>query len=363
MRDDSTVHHLPSARRFEYDNGSMLAYGGMLDEGQREQLRSIGLGGGIDIAWMEEANRFTEDDFNELMARLRGSAASWRQIILTTNPDSPAHWIKKRLIDGGEASVHYSHAVDNPYNPDDYIEILGSLTGVLRERLHLGRWVQATGVVYEDYQDGIHQVDAFDPPAPWRRFRAIDFGYWPSPFVCQWWCLSPDERVYLYREVWATMTITDDMADRIVELSRGERIEATVSDHDAEDQEVLVRHGIGTVNARKEIKLGVETVTKWLRVAPDGKPRLYFMRGALTESDARMEEDRRPTSTLEEITMYVWPRTTDGRTVKEVPVKGNDHGLDAMRYMIMYLDQQPSHLGQQTSRRRPVTAGMRSRKF
>jgi glutaryl-CoA dehydrogenase len=50
---------------------------------------------------MEEANRFTEDDFNEILARLRGTAAPWRQVMLTTNPGAPTHWIKRRLIDQG----------------------------------------------------------------------------------------------------------------------------------------------------------------------------------------------------------------------------------------------------------------------
>jgi hypothetical protein len=38
----------------------------------------------------------------------------------------------------------------------------------------------------------------------------------------------------------------------------------------------------------------------------------------------------------------VWPKTADGRPVKEAPVKENDHGCDALRYGVVYLDgQQP----------------------
>ncbi len=135
MGGDSTIKHVTSKRRFEYSNGSVLAYGGMADEDQREQLRSIGQDGSVDIAWMEEANRFDENDFNELIARLRGRSAPWRQVILSTNADSPAHWIYKRLITGGEASVYFSKAENNTYNPDDYTETLNSLTGILKNGL------------------------------------------------------------------------------------------------------------------------------------------------------------------------------------------------------------------------------------
>ena len=81
-------------------NATFQTYGGMKDDNQREQIRSIGLRGGVDICWMEEAVKFTEDDYNEVLARMRGKAAPWRQILLSTNPDAPTHWIHKRLIQG-----------------------------------------------------------------------------------------------------------------------------------------------------------------------------------------------------------------------------------------------------------------------
>jgi hypothetical protein len=150
---DSRVVHRPSDFRFEYSNGSILAYGGMKDEEQRQHIRSIGQSGGLDIAWMEEATQFTEEDFNELIARMRGNAATWRQIILTTNPDAPGHWINNRLILGGEASVYYSKATDNPYNPGSYMEGMSKMTGVEYQRLVLGKWVIGSGRVLDTWDD------------------------------------------------------------------------------------------------------------------------------------------------------------------------------------------------------------------
>ena len=107
------IKHFPSKRRFEYANGSILAYGGMANEEQREQIRSIGQEGAIDIAWMEEAVGFTEDDYNELLARMRGTRAPWTQTILSTNPAYPHHWINRRMLKGGEAKTYFSSAKDN----------------------------------------------------------------------------------------------------------------------------------------------------------------------------------------------------------------------------------------------------------
>jgi len=123
---------------FNYYNGSQMWVIGMRDDGQREGLRSIGKDGSVDIAWLEEANAFSEDDYNEVRARLRGRAADWRQLILTTNPDAPTHWIKKSLIDGNQAAIFYSRPEDNPYNPASYLDTLRSLTGILYDRLYRG---------------------------------------------------------------------------------------------------------------------------------------------------------------------------------------------------------------------------------
>lgn len=79
--DDPHVHHYPSKSRFEYANGSILAYGGLEDEEQRKRLRSIGQDGAVDICWMEEAVEFVREDYQEVLARLRGKAAPWRQVI------------------------------------------------------------------------------------------------------------------------------------------------------------------------------------------------------------------------------------------------------------------------------------------
>ncbi|MEN6507080.1 MAG: phage terminase large subunit [Planctomycetaceae bacterium] len=334
---DPQVRHYPSKHRFEYDNGSILAYGGMADEQQREQIRSIGQDGALDIVWMEEATRFVEDDYNEILTRMRGKAAPWLQIVLTTNPDSPTHWIYKRLISGGGAKVYYSSATDNWHNPASYSETLAGLTGVLHKRLALGQWIQAEGAVYDTFDQAIHVVDRFDIPAEWRRIRAIDFGY-TNAFVCQWWAMDGDGRAYRYREIYHTRKLVEDHARHIVRLSEGEKIEATVADHDAEDRATLEKYGVTTRPAKKDVSPGIQAVQSRLKIANDGKPRLFLMRGSSVEYDPNLEHDKRPTCTEDEFTGYVWPKDPSGRIVKEAPIKENDHGMDAMRYAVMYLD-------------------------
>ena len=228
MGQDPSIRHNISEGAFYYPNGSVIYSGGMLDDKQREAVRSIGGDGGLDGAWMEEANAFTRQDFEEILGRVRHTAASWQQIILTTNPDAPTHWIYKDMIQGGGASVYYSRAADNPNNSPLYVENLKKMTGVMKERLVNGKWVQAEGAIYDEFDPAIHMIDADKCPEFVRRFRVVDFGY-SNPFVCQWWGMDADGRLYRYREIYVTRKLVEDLTPRIKELSGNEYIEATIS--------------------------------------------------------------------------------------------------------------------------------------
>lgn len=149
---DPRVNFFRRDLRADYLNGSAIYFAGMHNEEQREAIRSIGEGS-IDIAWMEEGHEFDEDDYEELEGRMRGSVAHWNQIIISTNPDSPVHWINRRMILGGEATIHYSAARDNPYNHENYDKRLDKMTGAKRDRLRDGKWVQASGMVVDTWVD------------------------------------------------------------------------------------------------------------------------------------------------------------------------------------------------------------------
>jgi PBSX family phage terminase large subunit len=322
---------------FYYTNGSVVYSGGMMDDRQREAVRSIGGDGGLDGAWMEEANAFTRRDYEEIIGRVRHTAAPWQQIILTTNPDAPTHWIYKDLIQAGGASVYYSGAEDNPNNSPAYLMNLQKMTGVMRDRLLLGKWVQAEGAIYDEFNPAIHMIDADKCPPFVRRFRVHDFGY-TNPFVCQWWGMDSDGRLYRYRELYQTRRLVEELTPEIIRYTGSEHIEGDVADHDAEDRATMQKHGIYTFPAEKDVSTGIQAVKARLKVQPDGKPRLYLVRGASVVIDPYLEAEKKPTSTEDEIPGYSWQSYPDGKPNKEQPIKVNDHGCDAMRYLVALVD-------------------------
>lgn len=322
----------------DYDNGSVIYFGGLKDKDQREALRSKrGGGGDPDIAWMEEANAFTRLDFDEVSGRLRGNAADWTQLILSTNPDAPTHWIYKDLMLGGGASVYYSNAHDNPRNAQAYFDRLDGMVGAMRDRLRDGKWVQAEGAIYDEFDPNIHMIDADKCPPFFRRFRVVDFGY-SNPFVCQWWGMDSDGRLYRYREIYQTKRLVEELTPEIIKLSHGENIEATIADHDAEDRATMEKHGIKTALAIKDVSPGIQAVKARMKVQGDGKARIFFVRGALVAIDPLLDAEKKPLCTEDELPGYSWKKYDDGKPNKEEPVKVNDHGCDATRYLVAKLD-------------------------
>jgi phage terminase large subunit len=208
-------------------------------------------------------------------------------------------------------------------------------------RLREGMWVQAEGVVYDGWSDALHMVERMPEGwHAWRKIRSIDFGY-VNPFVCQWWAVDNDGRMFRYREIYMTKRTVADHAAKINLLSQGESYEATICDHDAEDRATLKQAGISSVNATKEVSRGIQAVQQRLERGHDDKPRLYLLRNALVERDPALVEERRPLCTEQEMSAYVWQTTPDGKPDKEEPMKLNDHGADCLRYAVMYLDGKP----------------------
>lgn len=324
---------------YRYANGSEIVVGG-LDKPSKIMSSEY------DLMVVDEGTELTEDDLESLTTRLRNGVMPYQQVIVCVNPGPPTHWLNQRA-NRGTMRRFLSRHQDNPrmfrrgawteYGRT-YLSKLARLTGVRRKRLHDGIWAAAEGLVYDDWDAAAHLTDRFEIPATWRRIRVIDFGY-TNPFVCQWWAIDGDGRLYRYRELYWTQRLVRDHAAKIIALSAGEHYEATIADHDAEDRATLHDAGIFTLPAYKAVSVGIQAVQARLTPAGDGRPRLFLLRDSLVERDPSLGEAAKPCCTEEEIDGYVWEKAANGKPNKESPLKQDDHGMDAMRYGVAYLDQ------------------------
>jgi phage terminase large subunit len=314
------VTYSKSEGSFHYSNGSVVYSGGMADDKQRESIRSIGGAGGLDGAWMEEGNAFTRQDFEELRGRLRHTAASWRQLIITTNPGGSKHWINTDLIRGQQASVYKSGAKDNPHNPAEYVATLDSMTGMMRQRLALGLWVNQEGAVYDTFDStpgGKHVHER--PSSEFKRwFLAMDEGY-TNPAVILLVGEDGDGRRHVAREYYQRGVLQSVVCAQALDWQRERGTEACIVDDSAAGLIAELRAvGVYARAARKGGVLdGIQLVQDALKVQGDGK--------------ARLTVDPACENLIGEFEAYRW-KATNG-IAKDEPVKENDHALDALRYL------------------------------
>jgi len=329
------ARHLPSKSRFEYRNGSMVAYIGLEDKKQLQRLRSIGRRGGVDIAFMEEAVEFAETDYNAVLARLRGTAATWRQIILATNPDAPTHWINTRLIQGGGAKIYYSAAVNNPHNPADYLETLEGLTGVDKLRLADGKWVQATGLIYDTWSDGpvggnvTEEADYIPGGGP--IFWGVDDGYTGQidpisrtftakshPRVFGLYQMRANGQLCRFEEVYRVKTQDTDHVQEVLDLGYPLPEVAVVDKSAASLYGLLLSGGkVQPIRAKCNVDEGIKNMRRWVAADKYGFRRLLV--------HPRCFHYR------QEMVSY---RYEDG---SEKPRKEFDHGPDETRYLTWHL--------------------------
>ena len=321
-----------SETRFEYAGGSVLHWGGMKDDGQREALRSIGQEGGLDIVWIEEANAFSWLDFQEILGRMRGTAGDYRQIILTTNPDAPTHWINERLIIGGLAKVFYSHAIDNPYNPDDYIEALNLMTGVQRERLVLGKWVQAEGVIYDNFEPE-HNVTVeaeYNPDLP--VIWGVDDGYARGdgpgnanyhPRVILFGQMTAIGGINIFKEYYMTQELSEVTIANALALPYQHPDVAYVDSSAAELKGRIHAAGIQTIGATHKVTEGIKN---FRRLVCDGQGvRLLKIHPRCTEFIREMQSYRYDIGSRVAV-------VGEGK-----PLAIDDHGPSTGRYMTWHL--------------------------
>jgi phage terminase large subunit len=339
--------------QYRYKNGSVIVIGGM-DKATRIMSSEY------DIIYIQEATELTENDWESLTTRLRHWTISFQQMIADCNPAQPTHWLKQRCDSGKTLLLETIHE-DNPmlFGPDgqvtergqNYIGKLDMLSGVRYQRLRLGRWVAAEGVIFEEFSDRhlLSEMPEYNElcdqngiPMSWTRYWSVDFGF-VNPFVLQCWAVDPDDRMIMYREIYASHILVEDHARTILNIvapevnANGERKwleprpRAIVCDHDAEGRATLVQHlGIDTVPAYKSVLEGIEAVQVRFRDQEDGHPRIFFMRNALVRPDPDLVDSGKPTCTIEEIGGYVW----NDVKMKDEPIKEDDHGCDAMRYAV-----------------------------
>lgn len=220
---------------------------------------------------MDELTQYpTPHAYVYLKSRLRTADPKLKKSLCmraTTNPGGPGHhWVKKMFIDPapynqafwatdietGEILTYPENhkdpnkrgkplskrrfipatLADNKYLAEDgiYEANLLSLPEDQRRKLLDGDWSIVEGAAFAEFSPKHHVCKPFDIPPEWRRFRGADYGY-SSPACVLWFAIDPAyDTLYVYRELYGSGMTGQDLARKVLELERGEKISYGVLD-------------------------------------------------------------------------------------------------------------------------------------
>ncbi|TKR27144.1 PBSX family phage terminase large subunit [Cellulomonas hominis] len=128
-------------------------------------------------AYVDEVTLLREDFFTQLLNRLWQGA----RLFGTTNPDNPAHWLKRRFLDRLHELPDWRTwkfvLDDNPVLSEERkAAIRRENTGLYYRRNVLGEWVAAEGAIYDMWDPGRH-VTAWEDLPPLADLIAVGVDY------------------------------------------------------------------------------------------------------------------------------------------------------------------------------------------
>ncbi|QFG05315.1 terminase large subunit [Bacillus phage 031MP004] len=294
-------------------------------------------GSTVMIGYVDEGSLIPQQVFDEFVGRLSSAHA---KCLVTTNPDSPNHWLLKDYVENPEASKDWRRfrflLEDNLSLDQEYIDrIKRQYRGIPAryQRMIKGKWVKAEGLIYQEFDEKRHVVD--DPPQDARLkklFIGSDYGVGnPTTFLLigeyiherkkKYYILK--EYYYSGRETMVNKT-TSQYAEDFVKFIKGHKAFEVVIDPSAaalitELELDKYKRAAGVfydvVTANNSVLEGIQTVANMF-------------------ADDALFVCRRCEHTIEELGLYSWDEKAQAQG-EDKPVKEDDHCMDAMRYAIL----------------------------
>lgn len=315
LTDQIALLGLPGYTVTQYEirhaNGSLFLF-----EGLRYNVNRIKSLEGIDVAWVEEAERVSADSWQTLIPTIRKAGS---RIVVVFNPDQEDDPTYQRFVvhPPPDAVVVRCNAEDNPWLPDelraerDYLYAVdpdaaahvwgGECRHASDAQVLRGKWV----------------VEEFEPALGWDGpYHGADFGFAQDPTTLVR-CWLHGRRLYIEHESYRVGLELDHTADRWrADVPDCERYAIRADNARPESISYLRRHGVPRI----------EGVEKWKGSVEDGIAHLRQYEQIVIHPRCRHTKD--------EARLYSYK--VDSRTGDILPdvLDAHNHTIDAIRYAL-----------------------------
>ena len=288
----------------ENHNKSQLSYplNGNLKEiisvDQPQKIR----GRKIDYLWLNEANEFTYEDWQQLILRTTD------KIYLDYNPSDPYSWIYEKVVVRDDCTFIKSTYKANPFLDDDTvaeIERLKDLDPDYWQVYGLGEIGTVQTMIFRNF-------NLVDDVQGNLIGYGLDFGFTNSPTALVE-VRQMDDNLYIKELLYQKRLTNTDLANKLRELNIDRQTEIIGDSAEPKSIEEIYRQGFNIKPAKKGagIHLGIDIMRRY---------KLHITKDSL--------------NAIKEFRGYKWATDKNGDVLNS-PVKVNDHLIDATRYLCL----------------------------
>lgn len=275
--------------------------------------------------WVEEAYEIgSESDFNMLDESIRGAVPPetglFKQITLTFNPWNEHHWIKKRFFDNPDSETL---AMTTNYTCNEWLDEKDKnlfeamkTNNPRRYRVAgLGDWGVSEGLVYENWEEKVFDIDEVRGLPCVESAFGLDFGYTNDPSAL--FCGLIDVKaktIWVFDEIYQKGMSNERIAEAVVKAGYSkEKIKADSSEPKSIDR--LYDLGLFRIRRARKGKDSINSGIDFIR-------------------DYHIFVHPKCVNFITEISNYTWD--TDNRTGQKInkPIDDFNHLMDAMRYAL-----------------------------
>lgn len=275
--------------------------------------------------WVEEAYEITsEEAFDRLDESIRGQLPKgmYHQVVLTFNPWSDRHWLKKRFFDEPSENVlaMTTNYLCNEFLSDSDLVLFEEMKKNPRRyrTAGLGEWGIVEGLVFENWEERAFDVNEIAKRPNVKSAFGMDFGYVNDPSTL--FCGLVDtvaREIYVFDEMYEKGMSNEDILSKVTEMGYAkERIKAD----SAEPKSIAYLRKAGLRNIRAA-KKGPDSIRAGISIIQDYKIIIH----------------PRCVNFITEISNYTWDKDKFDNMVNK-PIDDFNHLMDAMRYAMEEFD-------------------------
>lgn len=304
-----------SGKRELHIYGSVIYVIGADDESAETKIRGATFNG----AYVDEATIIPESVFEMLKSRC---AIGGAKIFVTTNPDSPFHWLYRNYLENNSDVQTWKFTLDD--NPklahEDKEYLKRQYKGLYYQRFIAGLWVQAQGAVYDMFDSQWHVIQ-FPLSLATFYIVGIDYGttnptaftligfntdHYPNMWV--------EDEYYYDSKVRQRQKTDGEYVDDLKKFIANKNIKAIYVDPSAASFNAELR------------KQGVYNIFEAKNDVLDG---IRFVQELMNKGALKITQ--KCVNLIKEFQSYIWDAKS-AKTGIDKPLKENDHLLDSLRY-------------------------------